>query len=749
MTSHLRSHFEALVKSSRQILSRPGTKREVSLYPAFQSFFDAVLEEEAPKHSWLVLQQTNADKIGIPDFRIERGKERHGWIEVKAAEKELDKLKDRDKRQVETFQHGLANFIVTNGWEWRLFRDGERIAKATVGGDHIFDPRDLGYRVEDEDLRRLGELLTQFIDAPSIVYPDAAAAVIALASRARALRLALTDLGASGAGDWLNGLRDDFARVLFKNGQAFTWPRFVDSYVQLAVFGTLLWRIDSGREVDLTKQVEIDSELHPLLHQCLVLLWQPQARPELIEPLMEELCATVNLIEPQIFTRQKGPGYLPDPIIHAYEPFFKHYDAKSREEAGVFYTPAELVKQIVSGVDALLSSGLGLREGILAKEAMFLDPAVGTGTFLLGLIDQVAESARKRGWPIGEAAAHVLQNQCWAFELFPGPYTIAHQRIGAALKALGARIEGALPIYLADTLSAPEGRRLNESKFGQAGKRIWEERKAADQVKTKKDILVVFGNPPYERILGGKNADIEPFARRLFEILSDATPPKHRADLKSTWDLFVAFWLWAFWALQEPDDRQASELANINTRRCNGIVAYVTNRTWLVGNSLMGLRRLAREGAKEIWVYDLGGDARGSHGARSFAAGDDNVFPIMVGVAVVWVVFERGYRGEPSVRYRRLYGKRAHKLSTLAEGFDAEAFTSVSGTGTDPFIPIEWKGTRIRDAPTIHELFSDPPTIGIQTARDKSKYSPVGTDASEILARIPKGRLVGRLAEWA
>src|SRR5690606_17940621 len=111
---------------------------------------------------------------------------------------------------------------------------------------------------------------------------------------------------------------------------------------------------------------------------------------------------------------------------------------------------------------------------------------------------------------------------------------------------------------------------------------------------------------------------------------------------------------WALWALQSPSARQASAAApRIDTRDAHGMVAFITNRTWIAGGSLTGLRRMVGKGAKEIWICDLGGDARGAHGAASFAGGDGNVFGIQTGVAIAWVVFDRSFAGSPTVKYRR------------------------------------------------------------------------------------------------
>jgi hypothetical protein len=102
-----------------------------------------------------------------------------------------------------------------------------------------------------------------------------------------------------------------------------------------------------------------------------------------------------------------------DPVIHFYELFLKEYDAKKRAQRGVFYTPRPVVSYIVRSVDALLRAEYGLEDGLADTTSwgeaiksnselsipegvspdqpfvQILDPATGTGTFLVEVIDLI------------------------------------------------------------------------------------------------------------------------------------------------------------------------------------------------------------------------------------------------------------------------------------------------------------------------------------------------------------------------
>lgn len=755
--------FASLVTDCRASLTMTGAKPEMGMYGHFQQFVATIFPVLAPAQTsqtgqWGFLQQAQSDQ-GVPDYRVEFGTVLRGWVELKAVVgKDLHTLTGHDKSQWERFSTGLQNVLFTNGWQWQLVQNGNKVgALVTMGSDSLFDPAGLPHAPATSQLDGLAVTIQQFLALEPLTFTKPTTAVEALAARAKALKLALLEIGRVDAGPSLQAMEIDFKQLLYRHGQKFTWERFVDAYVQIAVFGVLLWRLESGQKIAMSSQVGLKQGLHPLLTQTLAILWNPAGRHPMLDPLLEELANTVNAIHPTLFTASPHTTgvYVPDPIVHAYEPFFAAYDSASRDEKGVFYTPFPLVRQIISGVDHVLSTTLGRPAGLLDNDALFLDPATGTGTFLLGLADAVAAKASILGVAPDTAVEEVLTRRTAAFELFPGPYTIAHQRVEVALASHNVTPTKRLPIYLADTLAAPESGQLPLSSFGALGAEIVAERDEADAIKTAQNILVILGNPPYERL--AEKSAIEPFSRILFDILKENTPLDMRSDLKSSSDLYVAFWLWSLWALQSPSVRQAtSSIPTITPKDCQGVIAFVTNRTWLVGNSLAGLRSLIRQGAQEIWVLDLGGDNRGAHGAKSFNSGDANVFDIQTGVAVAWVVFDRdpNRTGPPTVFYQRRYGNKGAKLEYLEQPFDPSDYVQVTQTGspTTALLPILWADTKLASAPSINEWFTEDPETGPQTARDTSEATPLGVDRADVYAVVSARRtkqLFGSLGRWA
>ncbi|MEQ1871387.1 MAG: acyl-CoA dehydrogenase family protein, partial [Vicinamibacterales bacterium] len=163
-----------------------------------------------------------------------------------------------------------------------------------------------------------------------------------------------------------------------------------------------------------------------------------------------------------------------DPVIHFYELFLKEYDARKRMQRGVFYTPRPVVSYIVRSVDELLRTEFGLADGLadttswgeMAKRykdlkipegvsadqdlVQILDPATGTGTFLVEVIDLVYKTlaAKWKAQGHGEKKVDALWNEyvpkhlmtrLYGYELLMAPYAIAHLKIGLKLHETGYR----------------------------------------------------------------------------------------------------------------------------------------------------------------------------------------------------------------------------------------------------------------------------------------------------------------------
>ena len=220
-----------------------------------------------------------------------------------------------------------------------------------------------------------------------------------------------------------------------------------------------------------------------------------------------------------------------DPVIHFYESFLSEYDKQSKVERGVFYTPRPVVSYIVRSVHQLLRTEFGLddgladvttwgemakrQEGITAPDGVspnqdfvrILDPATGTGTFLVEAIDVIygtlADKWKAQGRRDHEVEAlwneyvprHLLP-RLHGYELLMAPYAIAHLKISLKLYETGYRFgsEERAQVYLTNALEPAQD---FSGLMDFAVPALAEEAQAVNQVKAGQRFTVVMGNPPY------------------------------------------------------------------------------------------------------------------------------------------------------------------------------------------------------------------------------------------------------------
>ena len=128
-----------------------------------------------------------------------------------------------------------------------------------------------------------------------------------------------------------------------------------------------------------------------------------------------------------------------DPWLYFYEDFLAAYDPKLRKDAGAYYTPVEVVRAQVRLVDDVLVHRLQRPLGFAGPGVVTLDPAAGTGTYLLGVIEHAlgrVEAEQGAGAVAGQAAA--LAENLYGFELMVGPYAVSELRVSRALRDRGA-----------------------------------------------------------------------------------------------------------------------------------------------------------------------------------------------------------------------------------------------------------------------------------------------------------------------
>ena len=172
-------------------------------------------------------------------------------------------------------------------------------------------------------------------------------------------------------------------------------------------------------------------------------LYEEIARPRrladlgLREPLEWATASLNRVVEEEFFQRFQTDHA----ITLFYEPFLQAFDPELRKELGVWYTPPEIVQYMVGRVDQLLRSELGIADGLADDQVFVLDPAAGTGSYLVEVARRIHQTLTEQGHG-SLAAARVkraLRTRIFGFEILPAPYVVAHLQLGVFLRSLGHR----------------------------------------------------------------------------------------------------------------------------------------------------------------------------------------------------------------------------------------------------------------------------------------------------------------------
>ncbi len=436
-----------------------------------------------------------------------------------------------------------------------------------------------------------------------------------------------------------------------------------------------------------------------------------------------------------------------DPVIHFYELFLKEYDAKKRMQRGVFYTPRPVVSYIVRSVDELLRSEFGLAdgladtatwgdmgrshedltipEGVSADQdfVQILDPATGTGTFLVEVIDLIHKTlvVKWRSQGHGQKKIDALWNEyvpkhlltrLHGFELLMAPYSIAHLKIGLKLYETGYRFgsDARTRVFLTNALE-PAGEGQLTLDFLPA---LAHETQAVSAIKRKQRFTIVIGNPPYANF-GQLNK--VPFVLGLLDEYKRGLSEK-KLNLD---DDFIKFIRFAHHSIV-----------------CSGYgaVGMITNNTFIDAPTRRAMRQSLLRAFDLVRIVDLHGNSIERETCPD-GSPDENVFDIQQGVAIS--LFARRVRAVPphesDVKQTDIQGSRGEKYQWLL----AHAVTDGKMSPLIPFPPL-WRFQPGADAGLgEYEMFDRLPDVftvggsGVKTDRDGLCYD---LDRSQLSARM-------------
>jgi hypothetical protein len=717
----------------RELLRANPNTPETGLAPAFQQLVSDLLPLLPAGPGVTVSPEYSQQNTGRPDIALIRaGQLPRAFIELKLPRKSLEPTVWRDahdKRQFERFRE-LPIWALSNFAAIRLFVRNRPESEMAVVPAPALLPDTSDAKAEElirgHDATSLLDVINRLAQAQPPSPSSAAQLAEFLAHAARLVRASvverLNELRVAGEeGRPLQIVRDEFRNVLYAHPEAGGYrgefdTLFSAAFAQTLAFGLLLVREATGMPVG-PDSWQLMPEEHPLLKTTLRVLSEPEIVRQ-IDLGFDVLLDTINGFDPRILAQKPGRA---DPILYFYEDFLATFDPDARQRYGVYYTPVEVVRYMVGALDRALRDNLATK-GVSDPAVTILDPATGTGTFLLGIAERVREEASKGAGP-GAAwpALRQLAERMFGFELLIGPYAVAHYRLHHALAEKpepGMPAPPPLPrlgVYLADTLARP-GTSTPLGGLGYIAEPIRHERDEADRIKREQRILAIIGNPPYWRFQRVNTREIVgPFIDDLWDDLKEPVRRAGWANQLNTFPEFsVAFWRWAIWKLFEAE--------NAPNR---GVIAFITNRTFIAGKPYAGLRKMLRERFDRIEVIDLRGDLR--RGARAGVSGDTGVFNIQVGTAITLAIADGSKReGElAEVTYNdvwehELFAREA-KLEWLERGAEQGNQTGaleIRRGLLDDFKPVPFGAQAWPSLAVCFEFYSS----GVQTKRDAFVY---------------------------
>ncbi|HRY31908.1 MAG TPA: N-6 DNA methylase [Bacteroidales bacterium] len=625
-------------------------QREESYYPSVATLMnDFANSINKKKVSVTILPKKT--EAGNPDFRIWDGDNKIvGYIEAKVPETDLNRTENSEqlKRYLETF----PNVILTDFYEFRLYRNGELIEKVSIGRPFIAKKLKTIPPVENQaDFERL---LDKFFDfsLPKIFIAESLA--LELAKRTRFLRdeIISVELQNTDKRNYIRGFYNAFQKYLISGLQE---SEFADLYSQTIAYGMFAAKTRANQDETFNRKNAVDN-IPPTIgilrdvFEFISLGKLPQQMEVIIDDIAEVLSVSdATKLLNDFYKQGKGT----DPIIHFYETFLNKYDPTTREKRGVYYTPEPVVQYIVNSVDEILIQDFN-KSGFADTSVKVLDPAGGTLTFL-------AEATQKAiktfvdcfgdGDKSGFIKRHILKD-FYGFELMMSPYAIAHLKMSYLLQEHGYTFDNKdrFQLYLTNTLDA----NVVDMPMLPGLTSLAEEANEANAIKKETPILAIIGNPPYS-IASYNKSHFETDMMKLYK-----EDVKDEKNIQILSDDYIKFIRYSHWKIEKSG---------------SGVIGLITKNTYLNIAAAKGLRKQLLLTFDKIYILNLHGKLyeKSPDGGK-----DQNVFDIRVGTAIMFLVKTKSKKeiSYAKLYYKDLFGDRDFKYDFLIKNNLFTSFTN-------------------------------------------------------------------------
>lgn len=402
-----------------------------------------------------------------------------------------------------------------------------------------------------------------------------------------------------------------------------------------------------------------------------------------------------------------------DIIRNLYDTFFNNAFPRMAERLGIVYTPVEVVDFILKSADSALRHHFG--ESLASHGVQILDPFAGTGTFFVRLIQSGLIDAAD--------LPHKFEHEMHANEIVLLAYYIATVNLETAFHAQTGTYRPFNGMVLTDTFQMTEESDLVD-------KVVLPENNAKAEHQLAQPIRVIVGNPPYS---AQQESESDNNKNLNYPTLDDCIRRTYAARssgklAKSSYDSYVRAIRWSTDRLGE-----------------RGIVAFVTNGSFLDANNMDGVRKCLADDYSHLYIFNLRGDQRTAgevsrrEGGKIFGSGSRTP------VAITIMVKDPSHSGTCELHYYDIGDNlsREEKLEII-DGFgsiaaidwqrvhpnDSGDWINQRDPAFDSFIPIGDK-----DNTATQAIFS-PYSLGVITNRDPWAYNSSRAAVSANIKRL-------------
>ena len=298
-------------------------------------------------------------------------------------------------------------------------------------------------------------------------------------------------------------------------------------------------------------------------------------------------------------------------IVTLYDKFFKTAFKSTTERLGIVFTPIEVVDFIVHSVDDVLKKHFD--KSLASKNVHILDPFTGTGTFIVRTLTYLKEQMDAGEISLSDITRKFMK-ELHANEIVLLSYYIAAINIESTFDEINGDEEGYTPfegIVLTDTFESTETEdTLDDDYFGTNDERLKRQQELP--------ITAIIGNPPYSARQDNENDDNKniTYPNLDEQIRNDYARYTNVRNKNTLYDSLFRAFKWS-----------------TNRLKGKGIVAYITNSSFIDSQTTSGIRKDLFEEFNYIYVLNLRGAVRGKSGVDAAKEGG-NVFDILTGVSI-------------------------------------------------------------------------------------------------------------------